>query len=306
MMMHLKSFVFVTIMIMMASNTFMIVNGFMPLLNTISSSSSTIPQLLSFTNEKRYQLQNHHHRPSRISTSSRISSTTSSSTSDESMTTTTTDVNKLDGRKIRGIVQPCNNFVLVKTADVIESTTGGIILTGKAKIRKTEGIVIAVGPGKTHQDSGIIIDMPVKIGDGVVYGKYDGTTVMYNDKSHTLIRDEDILIKYNNNIISYDNVEVIHDHVLVRIDSNSGDNDGATSIGGILLAKTTDKTKASTGTVVKIGPGKIASNGERINMDVTIGDMIKFRDYAGNEVEMKNDDSNDYTVVRMIDILAKY
>jgi chaperonin GroES len=221
-------------------------------------------------------------------------------------TTETTDkgVMKLDGRKIKGMVQPCNNFLLVQTVDAIESTDGGIFLTGKAKIKKTEGTVIAVGPGKTHQDSGIIVPMPVTINDKVVYGKYDGTNIDLNGKSHTLIRDDDILIKWSSDtLLSVDSVDVINDNILVSVDTKA---EVATE-GGILLAQTSKSSdsnkRPSTGQVIKVGPGKIASNGQRITMDVSIGDMIKFRDYAGNEVEING---QDYSVVRMIDVLAKY
>ena len=47
----------------------------------------------------------------------------------------------------------------------------------------------------------------------------------------------------------------------------------------------------------------MASNGELMTMDVSPGDMIKFRDFAGNEVEIEG---KEYSVVKMVDILAKY
>ena len=37
----------------------------------------------------------------------------------------------LEGRVIEGEVKPTNNFILVKVADAIEETAGGIILAGK-------------------------------------------------------------------------------------------------------------------------------------------------------------------------------
>lgn len=212
---------------------------------------------------------------------------------------TTETVTKLDGRKIKGEVKPLNNFVLVKTVDAIAATEGGILLTGKAKIKKTEGTVVSVGPGKTHQDSGIVVPMPVRSGDGVVYGKYDGTAIDLDGKAHTLIRDDDILVKYTGPKLTLETVDVVHDNVLVFVDKSEQETEG-----GILIAKLSTKDKKpSTGKVVKVGPGKMASNGSYIPMDVQIDDMIKFRDFAGNEVEI---DGLDYSVVRMVDILAKF
>ena len=206
---------------------------------------------------------------------------------------------KLDGRKVEGELKPLNNFLLVKKAQAQDKTEGGILLTGKAKIQKTEGTVRAVGPGRTHADSGIVFDMPIVEGEGVVYGKYDGTELDIDGEKHTLIRDDDILVKFTGDALTLDSVDVIRDNVLVRVDKNEQETEG-----GILLAKSSKaESKPSTGEVVKVGPGKMASNGELIAMDVAVGDMIKFRDFAGNEVEIEEDE---YSVVKMADILAKY
>ena len=205
----------------------------------------------------------------------------------------------LEGRKIKGDLKPLNNFLLVKKAEAVEQTEGGILLTGKAKIVKTEGTVMAVGPGRTHQDSGIVFDMPVVPGEGVVYGKYDGTEVDLDGMAHTLIRDDDILVKFTGGQLTLESVDVVRDNVLVFVDKSEQQTEG-----GILIAKSSkSESKPSTGEVVKVGPGRMASNGELMPMDVKPGDQVKFRDFAGNEVEIEG---KEYSVVRMADILAKF
>jgi chaperonin GroES len=47
----------------------------------------------------------------------------------------------------------------------------------------------------------------------------------------------------------------------------------------------------------------MASNGEIMRVDISEGDMVKFRDFAGNEVMIEGEE---YSVVRMPDILAKF
>jgi chaperonin GroES len=206
---------------------------------------------------------------------------------------------KLEGRTIQGEVKPLNNFVLVKLAAAQEKTDGGILLTGKAKVVKTQGQVVAVGPGRTYPDSGIVVSVPVSSGEGVVYGKYDGTEIEYNDAKHTLIRDDDVLIKFAGGDLTLENAEVIRDNVLVRVDTSE-----KTTEGGILIAKTSSADKRpSTGEVIKVGPGRTASNGEIMPMEVAPGDMIKFRDFASNDVEIEG---QEYCVVKMADILAKF
>jgi chaperonin GroES len=205
----------------------------------------------------------------------------------------------LEGRIIKGELKPINNFLLVKIAEAKEQTEGGILLAGKAKIKKTEGTVVSVGPGKTHQESGIVFDMPVVPGEGVVYGKYDGTVVDYDGERHTLIRDDDILVKFTGGELTLDSVDVVRDAVLVSVNTKEEETSG-----GILIAKSSSKdSKPSTGEVVKVGPGRMASNGTLMTMDVAVGDMVKFRDFAGNEVTIEG---QDYSVVRMADILAKF
>lgn len=205
----------------------------------------------------------------------------------------------LDGRKINGEVKPLNNFLLVKISGLKEQTAGGILLTGKAKIKKTEGTVVSVGPGKTHQDSGVVFGMPVVEGEGVVYGKYDGTEIDLNGEKHILIRDDDVLVKFTGDELTLEGADVIADSVLVYVERKDEETEG-----GILIAKTSkSESRPSTGQVVKVGPGRMAANGELMPMEVEIGDMVKFRDFAGNEVNIGD---KEYSVVRMADILAKF
>lgn len=207
---------------------------------------------------------------------------------------------KIDGRTVEsGAVVPTNNFILVKVAPPKEETEGGILLTGKAKIVKTEGEVMATGPGKTHPDTGALFEMPVSQGDNVVYGEYDGTAIDIDGETHTLIRDDDILVKFNGSELSMESCEVIRDTVLVYVETKE-----TATEGGILLAQSSSsENRPSTGKVVKVGPGRFATNGERMEMEIDEGDFIKFRDYAGKEVEI---DGEEYTVVSSMDILAKF
>ena len=206
---------------------------------------------------------------------------------------------KVDGRTVGGDLVPANNFILVKVADAEEETSGGILLTGKAKVTKTQGTVVSVGPGKTHPETGAVFDMPVAPGEGVMYGQFDGTEIDLDGAKHTLIRDDDILVKYTGDDLTLENASVVRDAVLVYVETKDVSTDG-----GILIAKTskTDR-KPSTGKVVKVGPGRFATNGDIMEMQVSEGDFVKFRDFAGNDVTIEDEE---YSVVRMSDILAKF
>ena len=70
-----------------------------------------------------------------------------------------------------------------------------------------------------------------------------------------------------------------------------------------MAASSSKQSKPSTGSVVKVGPGKMAGDGALLPMNVAIGERVKFMDFAGNNVEI---DGEEYSVVKMEEVLAKF
>ena len=85
-------------------------------------------------------------------------------------------------------IRPLNDRVLIKPADAEETVKGGIIIPDSAKERPQEGKVVAVGPGKSEEEK-----MSVKIGDKVIYSKYAGTELKFDNEDYLLMREDDIL-----------------------------------------------------------------------------------------------------------------
>ena len=73
-------------------------------------------------------------------------------------------------------LRPLQDRVIVKQSEAEEKTTSGILLPDTAKEKPTKGKVIAVGPGKLD-DKGKRMELGVRVGDTVYYGKYSGTDV---------------------------------------------------------------------------------------------------------------------------------
>lgn len=69
---------------------------------------------------------------------------------------------------------------------------------------------------------------------------------------------------------------------------------------GIVLPDTA-KEKPQEGKVVAVGSGRTLDNGERVAIDVAVGDRIIFSKYAGTEVKY---DGKEYLILRESDILA--
>jgi len=79
------------------------------------------------------------------------------------------------------------------------------------------GTVVAAGPGRVHPETGLLITIAVQPAENVIYGKYDGTELKYNDVNHQMIKDDDILLKYTGKEPTLENVECIRDQVLVKL-----------------------------------------------------------------------------------------
>ncbi len=88
-------------------------------------------------------------------------------------------------------IRPLQDRVIVKRLEEEEKTKGGIIIPDSAKEKPQEGEIIAVGSGKWID--GKLIAPEVKIGDKVIYSKYGGDEIKYNEIEHKILREEDIL-----------------------------------------------------------------------------------------------------------------
>ena len=88
-------------------------------------------------------------------------------------------------------IKPLSDRVIVKAEAAEEKTASGIILPDTAKEKPQEGEVVAVGPGKIS-DSGNTIKMTVKVGDKVLYGKYSGTEVTFENEDYLIMKENDI------------------------------------------------------------------------------------------------------------------
>ncbi len=70
--------------------------------------------------------------------------------------------------------------------------------------------------------------------------------------------------------------------------------------GGIIIPDSA-KEKPAEGEVTAVGPGKVADNGERIAMQVSVGDTVLFSKYGGTDVKL---DGEDFLIMREDDILG--
>jgi chaperonin GroES len=89
-------------------------------------------------------------------------------------------------------IKPLQDRVIVERLEEEEKTAGGIIIPDSAKEKPQQGKVVAVGPGKVLE-GGTKLDMTVKEGDKVLFGKYAGSEVKIDGKELLIMREDDIL-----------------------------------------------------------------------------------------------------------------
>jgi chaperonin GroES len=89
-------------------------------------------------------------------------------------------------------LKPLQDRVIVKQSEAEEKTKSGIVLPDTAKEKPTKGKVVAVGPGRLD-DKGKPMELGVRVGDTVYYGKYSGTDVEIDGQKLVILREGDVL-----------------------------------------------------------------------------------------------------------------
>ena len=91
------------------------------------------------------------------------------------------------------------------------------------------------------------------------------------------------------------NIKPLEDKILVQA------NEAETTTASGLVIPDTAKEKPQEGKVVAAGPGRIDDKGNRVPMDVKVGDVVIFSKYGGTEVRYN---ATDYLLLNARDILA--
>jgi chaperonin GroES len=90
-------------------------------------------------------------------------------------------------------------------------------------------------------------------------------------------------------------LQPLGDRVVVKAQE---DDDARTASG--LVIPDTAKEKPQTGEVLAVGPGEF-QDGERLPMDVAVGDIVVYSKYGGTEVKFEGDE---YLILSARDLLA--
>ena len=87
---------------------------------------------------------------------------------------------------------PLHDRVLVRRVEGEEKTAGGLIIPDSAKEKPAEGEIIAVGEGlRTAKGERIALD--VKVGDKVLFGKWNGQDITVDGEELLIMKESDIM-----------------------------------------------------------------------------------------------------------------
>ena len=89
------------------------------------------------------------------------------------------------------MIKPLLDRVVLRAVESEETTKSGIVLASKSQEKSQVAEVVAVG------DGGIVdgkeIKMQLTVGDKVVYSKYAGTVIKYNDEEYIIVKQDEVL-----------------------------------------------------------------------------------------------------------------
>ena len=91
------------------------------------------------------------------------------------------------------------------------------------------------------------------------------------------------------------NIKPLEDRIVVQpLDAEQ------TTASGLVIPDTA-KEKPQEGTVLAVGPGRFDDNGNRVPLDVKVGDTVLYSKYGGTEVKYSGEE---YLVLSARDVLA--
>jgi chaperonin GroES len=88
-------------------------------------------------------------------------------------------------------VKPLGDRVVVRPMEESEQMRGGLYIPDTAKEKPQQGEIVAVGPGRFEK--GERVPMEVSDGQVVLYGKYSGTEVTFDNEQYLIIKESDVL-----------------------------------------------------------------------------------------------------------------
>ena len=96
-------------------------------------------------------------------------------------------------------LKPLGDRLIVEAVEEDTTTASGIVLPDTAKEKPQRGRILAVGPGRW--EDGKLVPLDVVVDDEVIFSKYGGTEVKDAGEDYLILRESDILAKYDRSAV---------------------------------------------------------------------------------------------------------
>ena len=90
-------------------------------------------------------------------------------------------------------------------------------------------------------------------------------------------------------------IKPLEDRIVVQA------NEAETTTASGIVIPDTAKEKPQEGKVLAVGPGRVDDNGNRVPLDVAVGDVVIYSKYGGTEVKYNGEE---YLILSARDVLA--
>jgi chaperonin GroES len=91
------------------------------------------------------------------------------------------------------VIRPLNSGVILEPMDTPAKTAAGVEIPDTVRARSNEGIVRAIGKGYYHPPTGTYTPLDVKLGDRVLFLRWNGYVVNYEGKQYLRVEENEIL-----------------------------------------------------------------------------------------------------------------
>lgn len=91
------------------------------------------------------------------------------------------------------VLRPLEDRIVVQPSEGERTTASGLVIPDTAKEKPQEGTVLAVGPGRWDESGTKRVPLDVQVGATVLYSKYGGTEVRYNNEDYLVLSARDVL-----------------------------------------------------------------------------------------------------------------
>lgn len=89
-------------------------------------------------------------------------------------------------------LRPLHDYIIVRRVAAENRSAGGIVIPDTAAEKPSEGEVVAVGNGRLLK-GGRLMPLNVKPGDRILFGKYTGTEIKFDDEDLIAMRETDVM-----------------------------------------------------------------------------------------------------------------